>query len=82
MSRRFESQLHCIARPRGSEKDILAGNDTYDLVVKDQDGKQVAKIPSPPKGWTYDTLEVACAENGFWCADGYLGDQWIGSTEI
>jgi hypothetical protein len=83
-----KSRIKLIVRPtRESEPDLLAGYDAEDLLLKGPGGKVIFGIfPSSP--WTHDSIvqaldlaEVVRAVHRD-VADAYLGDRWIGSTEI
>lgn len=81
--------LKLIARPiNPQEPDLLAGNERESLIVRDLAGTKRMEIPTATD-WTHITLEQACtspavqafiAEHGG--ADAFLGDVWIGSTEV
>lgn len=78
--------LHLITDLRPGEPDILTPVRLESLVVriKGNAATQV-RIPSPPGGWTHEGLmEIASGvqlpvEEP---VDAYLGDVWIGSTEV
>ena len=78
--------LHIITDLRPGEPDILTPVRHESLVVrvKGHSATQV-RIPSPPGGWTHEGLlaiasgvQIPLDDQ----ADAYLGDVWIGSTEI
>jgi hypothetical protein len=81
--------LKLIARPTNTnEPDLLDGNERKPLIVRDLAGTDRIEIPTAT-GWTHDALEQAStspavkafiANHGG--ADAYLGDVWIGSTEV
>ncbi|NLC22646.1 MAG: hypothetical protein GX771_12210 [Halomonadaceae bacterium] len=69
------------------EPNILEGNDMKPLLVKNLDGDLLSTlVPSEP--WTHEglcglALETFVDEKAIrYGADAYLGDVWIGSTEI
>ncbi|MDC5708415.1 hypothetical protein [Vibrio europaeus] len=73
-----------VARPlHPSEPDLLVGYAHHDLVIKNMDGEQCLSVKAPQSGWTHDLLEQydydAVAKEGW---DAYLGNQWIGSSEV
>lgn len=77
--------LHLIARPQnGSEADLLSGRQGADLILKDENMMTVKVIPAPVF-WTHDQLESHCDQSdlaGCETIDAFLGDTWVGSTEI
>jgi len=85
---RTASGIAVIARPaRVGEPDLLIGHANDVLSVKGPVGNVVFSV-SPTSAWTHDSIEqalqsadVVCAVNGD-VADAYLGDVWIGGTEL
>ncbi|MCG3740697.1 hypothetical protein [Vibrio cincinnatiensis] len=72
-----------VARPLNDhEPDLLVGFDRQPLIVKNLDGKEIHRIDAPGDGWSHDVLESI----DFYCIspqwDAYLGEQWIGSSEV
>jgi 5'-deoxynucleotidase len=68
------------------EPDILTSNQSRSLIVTSLEGQQLALFLAPEEGWTHEKL---CALNDTFppqwhvCgAEAYLGDQWVGSTEV
>lgn len=52
------------------------------MIIKDGDSQKVIKTYSAPEGgWTCLNIE-AHAEVRCFIADAYIGDEWIGSTEL
>lgn len=79
--------IKCIARPiNPNERCLVAGNESKPLCIRDEDNQVLTTISAPSTGWDYITLETACSNiQGLshdiaYCA--YLGQQWVGSTEI
>lgn len=76
------TQITIIAdRKSDKEPDILAGFEKKDLLLVSESGDQVVKA-APPAGWTFATLEAAAIVELGEAWDAYLGDRWIGSTEV
>lgn len=72
---------------RGNEPDLLIGNHGLPLEIRSLGSKTVlARFQAPENGWTHERL-MAVAEriddddlaDG---ADCYLGEAWIGGTEV
>ena len=73
-----------ISRPINySEIDLLIGNEHQCLIIKDLDGYITKEINAPKSGYTHELLEVIdyfiYSPNGW---DAYLGNIWIGSSEV
>ncbi|HAS8195750.1 TPA: hypothetical protein I7682_17870 [Vibrio vulnificus] len=74
-----------VARPLlPGEPDLLKGNETAKLIITNLDG-QVIGCFTPSGLWTHDELESfefgkLDPENLGW--DAYLGERWIGSSEV
>lgn len=73
-----------ITDQRPGEPDILAPVKFSDLLILDLDGRSLASVAAPVGGWTHEILSRQCANlvddaNG---VEAFLGDQWVGSTEI
>ncbi|BBP46343.1 hypothetical protein THMIRHAS_17160 [Thiosulfatimonas sediminis] len=70
---------------RPGEKDILTPVKHEKLKVTDLDGRLVVVVESPVEGWSdellwrWSEMLKQVTENG---ADAYLGDVWVGSTEV
>jgi hypothetical protein len=83
-----ECGIKLFARPtRDFEPDLLAGHEADDLVVKGPGGDVIFRA-SPSASWTHDSIvqalnqpDVIRVVDGD-VADAYLGERWIGSTEI
>ncbi|MEW6343126.1 MAG: hypothetical protein AB1704_20890 [Pseudomonadota bacterium] len=83
-----ESGIKLVARPTcDAEPDLLAGRELDDLVVKGPVEDVIFRV-SPSRPWTHDSIvqtlnhaDVVRAVHGD-VANAYLGDHWIGSTEI
>ncbi|MFN1149603.1 hypothetical protein ACJ0RR_002666 [Serratia liquefaciens] len=73
-----------VAQPiSDKEPDLLIGNENYPLKVQDLAGKVLTSISPDDTGWTHAQLLAididSMAPEGW---DAYLGDEWIGSSEI
>lgn len=73
-----------VAQPiNEKEPDLLIGNENKGLTIQDLAGKVLASIRPDSTGWTHaKLLEIdidSMAPEGW---DAYLGDEWIGSSEI
>ncbi len=72
-----------IARPlHPNEPDLLAGNEHQPLIVKNLDEKEVRRIDAPENGWSLEQLEQTDYQQISPEWDAYLGNQWIGSSEV
>jgi len=78
---------HIVTRPKNEgEQDLLLGREYEQFTVKDLNGNRLddLTVQAPVNGWTHDGLEAIEIpldhyENG---CDFYLGDNWVGSTEL
>lgn len=74
--------LKYITDVREGEHDLLTLNRHQILVIKNLDGMVLHTQVAPPDGWTHIALvsiqPLACSDG----ADAYLGENWIGSTEV
>ena len=82
------SGIKLVARPvRNTEPDLLAGRDLCPLVVKGPTGNVLAAFAATG-AWTYETIQRRLSQDDVVsllagdCADAYVGDRWIGGTEI
>ncbi|WP_018984049.1 hypothetical protein [Salinimonas chungwhensis] len=65
------------------EPDLLVGYETLNLIIKDLGGEVVTELPPADGIWTHDALElVDYDKHSPFGWDAYLGDQWIGSSEV
>ena len=82
---KYLTQINSVARPKSQhEPDLLIGNASKGFVAKDMDGQIVVYMEAPECGWTHDLLESlevpsVIYQNG---CDFFLGDNWIGSSEV
>lgn len=74
-----------ITDVQGDEPDILTPVQFETLVITDLQKKELFTVPAPQDGWTDSELWTVSHHylnetvNG---ADAYLGDEWVGSTEV
>ncbi|PYD36569.1 hypothetical protein [Serratia plymuthica] len=73
-----------VAQPiNAKEPDLLIGNENKPLKIQDLSGKVLNSITPDGRGWTHAQLLAinidSMAPEGW---DAYLGDEWIGSSEI
>jgi hypothetical protein len=73
-----------VTRPKSkNEPNLLLGHEFTELTIKDGDGVNVKTFEAPREGWTHDVLEsLDIHEVSPYCWDAYLGEQWIGSSEV
>lgn len=66
------------------EPDILTPNKYETLFIEQEEGFKEKVRSAPRSGWTFELLTQALDDYQFeMCtADAFLGDQWIGSTEV
>ncbi len=64
------------------EPDILTPVAHHTLTVLDADQNLVFEMPAPKSGWSQWMLESVTAHLILPELDAFLGDTWVGSTEI
>ena len=64
------------------EPDILTPVAHHTLTVLDADQNLVFEMPAPKSGWSQWMLESMTAHLTLPELDAFLGDTWVGSTEI
>ena len=70
-----------IARPKNGEPDLLSGNERCALRFVALNGRELVTLQPPQEGWTHDALDaVPWPMDSPW--DAFLGNQWIGSSEV
>ena len=70
---------------RAGELDILSSIKMQTLSITDLSGVVIDTIPAPKRGWTHQLLEQVAAEYAEQTRQGanaYLGESWVGSTEV
>jgi hypothetical protein len=83
------SSLKIVIRPvRVGEGDLLAGRENADLIVKGSTGNVLFRS-APPAPWTRNAIvsllgraDVVRFVQREGYGDAYLGDRWIGSSEV
>ena len=71
-----------VGREAPYEPDILTPVAHLTLTVLDADRNRVFEMPAPEPGWSQWMLESVTAHLTLPELDAYLGDTWVGSTEI
>ncbi|EKT4481183.1 hypothetical protein CMV24_29755 [Pseudomonas plecoglossicida] len=77
--------LNLVTDQRPGEPDVLSAVKHAAFEIRSLAGDVLLAIAAPPTGWTHQQLitvayeHVAITRDG---ADGYLGGEWIGSSEI
>ncbi|WP_299143618.1 hypothetical protein [uncultured Vibrio sp.] len=66
-----------------AEPDLIEGQALAPLRIVSLEGEDVVQYLAPKGGWTHDALECvdyfSVSPDGW---DAYLGEQWIGSSEV
>ncbi len=77
--------LNLLTDQRSGEPDLLSPVKHLAFEIRSLAGNVLATVTAPVSGWTHEQLQAVVVEqeaitsNG---ADGYLGGQWVGSTEV
>lgn len=74
-----------VTDQQGLEPDILTPVKFEPLVVRTLEGREVCRRNAPFGGWSHKKLLTAVGSLGADLNDGadaFLGDQWIGGTEV
>ena len=74
-----------ITDVKAGEPDILSPVRGETLHIKDLDGQPITTIPAPYKGWTHQVLKATAEQLAAKTSDGanaWLGEHWVGSTEV
>ncbi len=62
---------------------LLIGHEFHALRIVDLEGEERACYVAPKQGWTHEALEYvdydSVSPDGW---DAYLGEQWMGSSEV
>lgn len=77
--------MHLITDTRRDEPKLLSALRYERLQIADLDGEELASCPAPESGWTHEGLCEQVSQLDFdrsMGADAFLGDYWIGSTEV
>lgn len=80
------SMLYFVTDCRPGEPCIIQGHERAPLVIKTMEGEELLRL-APIQPWTHERLIGLplqdllgeALERG---ADAYLGEQWVGSTEV
>lgn len=80
-----KTMLTLVTDQRAGEPDLLAPVKHSPFEMRSLRGEVLKVVEAPASGWTHELL-LAVAATHEWITgeggDGYLGDQWVGSTEI
>ncbi|GGE80548.1 hypothetical protein GCM10011533_36160 [Streptosporangium jomthongense] len=71
-----------VEREKPCEPDILTSVVHLTLTVLDAGRNLVFEMPVPKSGWSQRMLESVTAHLTLPELDAFLGDTWVGSTEI
>jgi len=71
-----------VDRENPREPDILTPIAHLPLTVADAQKNIVLDMAAPANGWTQFLLEAATAHLASSELDAFLGEEWVGSTEI
>ncbi|MEE5177147.1 hypothetical protein V2K54_25890 [Pseudomonas alliivorans] len=77
--------LNLVTDQRPGEPDLLAAVKHLAFEIRSLAGNVLATVTAPVSGWTHEQLLAVAALLEVitrYGADGYLGTQWVGSTEI
>ncbi|HDS0958707.1 TPA: hypothetical protein QDZ28_002395 [Pseudomonas putida] len=77
--------LHLVTEQEAGEPDILSVVMHSAFEIRSLAGDVLVTVPAPESGWTHAQLVATAVEHEAVTpdgADGYLGGQWVGSTEI
>ena len=65
-----------------NEVDLLIGHEFNDFIIK-RDDVVMNVITADVEGWTHEKLEaIDCYVFSPHCWDAFLGDKWVGSSEL
>ncbi|WP_432780615.1 hypothetical protein QZH44_30390 (plasmid) [Pseudomonas corrugata] len=77
--------LHLVTDQLAGEPDILSAIMHSVFEMRTLAGVVLETVPPPTSGWKHEHLVAVALEHESITrdgADGYLGGQWVGSTEI
>lgn len=77
--------LHLVTDQIDGEPNILSPVMHEAFEIRSLSGQVIKTVPAPALGWTHEQLTAAVLEHDEHTregADGYLGGQWVGSTEV
>lgn len=76
--------IHFITDQRANESELAFDKDEA-LSLRDLEGRVIATVVAPRSGWSTAALRQAAATAvvGDLCGiEAFVGDQWVGSTEV
>jgi hypothetical protein len=79
------TMLHLVTDQRPGEPEILSTVMHAVFEIRSLDGEVLKAVNAPSTGWTHELLVAIAVEHAAITrcgADGYLGTQWVGSTEV
>lgn len=77
--------LHLVTEQQADEPDLMSAVTHAAFEIRSLAGDVLATVSAPVSGWTHEQLVAVVVEHEAITsdgADGYLGCQWVGSTEI
>ncbi|EOG8381080.1 MULTISPECIES: hypothetical protein [Pseudomonas] len=77
--------MHLVTDQQPGEPNIISGSEHQPLEIRSLTGSIIKQLQAPATGWSHDSLiEVAARQHELYRdgADAYLGNEWIGSTEV
>ena len=80
-----KSMLNFVTDQRAGEPDLLTPVMHAAFEIRSLSGNVLKTIPAPASGWTHAHLVAVAVEHDATPrdgADGYLGGEWVGSTEL
>jgi len=74
--------IYMVTDQRLGEPDLLVGNTDSTLIIKDLNGSTLLEVQAPDGGWSHPRLQAWAGDNPIFEGDAFLGDLWIGGTEV
>ncbi len=77
--------LNLVTDQRPGESDLLSTVKDKAFEIRSLSGTLLVTVTAPGSGWTHEQLMAVAMEHEALTrdgADGYLGGQWVGSTEV
>jgi hypothetical protein len=77
--------IQFITDTQPGEPDVLSKLQFKELRIQDLEGHTILNHPAPEEGWTHERLTLMAeklSEETVDGAEGYLGNEWVGSTEV
>lgn len=79
-------RLTLVTDTKAGEQEIINDDNKKNaLILIDESGKRLSKLKAPHEGWRHESLIDACKSiqiPALVSIDAFLGDIWIGSTEV